>query len=273
VQPKPGRRRLDERLVADGLADSRTLAQAFIRSGRVLVDDVPHDKPGTRISDAAAVRLRGPAKRYVSRGGDKLAAALAALGVPVEGRHCLDVGSSTGGFTDCLLQHGARHVVALDVGYGQLHEKLRQDARVTSVERTNARTLGPTVLPGPDPLDLVTIDASFISATLLLPRVAAAAPLAEILVLVKPQFEVGRGEVGKGGVVRDEGLRARAADDVQRCAEAQGYAVLGRVDSELAGPKGNREIFLWLGRRPADQSEREPDAGADVAGPTRRDWK
>jgi 23S rRNA (cytidine1920-2'-O)/16S rRNA (cytidine1409-2'-O)-methyltransferase len=146
--------------------------------------------------------------------------------------------------------------VALDVGHGQLHEKLRQDERVTSLERTNARTLEPGALPGPDPVELVTLDASFISATRLLPAIAAVAPVADVLVLVKPQFEVARGEVGKGGVVRDDGLRARAADDVQRCAESLGYEVLGRVDSELPGPKGNREIFLWLCHRPADQKKR-----------------
>lgn len=252
----PGRRRLDERLVADGVAESRTLAQAYVRAGKVLVDDVPEDKPGTRISDASVVRLRGPANRFVSRGGEKLAGALGALGVSVEGRLCLDVGASTGGFTDCLLQRGARHVVAVDVGYGQLHEKLRQDPRVTSLERTNARILESTAIPGTDPLELVTIDASFISLTRLLPTIAVLAPIAEVLALVKPQFEVGRAEVGKGGVVRDDGLRARAADDVQHCAEALGYTVLGRVDSEIAGPKGNREIFLWLGRERADK---QPD--------------
>ncbi len=229
------------------------LAQAFVRAGKVLVDDVPQDKPGTRISNAAVVRLRGPAKRYVWRGGDELAGALAALHVPVLGRRCLDVGASTGGFTDCLLQNGARHVVAVDVGYGQLHEKLRRDERVTSLERTNARTLEPAALAGSEPLDLVTIDASFISSTRLLPTISALAPLAEVLVLVKPQFEVGRAEVGKGGVVRDDSLRERAADDVQRCAQALGYTILGRVDSELPGPKGNLEIFLWLRRRSTEQ--------------------
>jgi len=224
----------------------------------VLVDDVPQDKPGTRISDAAQVRLRGSRNRYVSRGGDKLAGALATLHVPVEGRYCLDIGASTGGFTDCLLQNGARHVVAVDVGYGQLHEKMRQDERVTSLERTNARTLLPSALPGTDPVDLVTLDASFISAKQLLPAIVATAPDAEVLVLVKPQFEVGREEVGKGGVVRDDDLRNRAADEVERCAEGLGYTTLGRVESELPGPKGNREIFLWLGGRLDDQKARSP---------------
>jgi len=193
------------------------------------------------------VRVRGALRRFVSRGGEKLAGALDDLGLDPTDRVCLDVGASTGGFSDCLLQRGARHVVALDVGYGQLHEKLRQDPRVTVLERTHARDLRADQLP--EAVDLVTADVSFISLRLLLPAIAAAAPRAELLLMVKPQFEVGRGQVGKGGVVRDDALRESAAAAVREAAEELGYRPLGQVDSRLAGPKGNREIFLWL--RPA----------------------
>jgi 23S rRNA (cytidine1920-2'-O)/16S rRNA (cytidine1409-2'-O)-methyltransferase len=236
--------RLDERLVRDGLAESRTRAQALIRTGNVLVDDAPHDKPGTRVRDAAQVRVRGEVKRFVSRGGEKLAGALAALGVAVEGRACLDVGASTGGFTDSLLQRGATSVVAVDVGYGQLDARLRGDPRVHVLERTNARHLTPDALPGP--VSLVTVDVSFISVRLLTPALVRCAGRAEWLVMVKPQFEVGALRVGKGGVVRDDGLRAEAADGVAAEAARHGFREAGRVDSALPGPKGNREIFLRL---------------------------
>lgn len=217
----------------------------------MLVDDVPVDKPGTRIRPEAAVRVRGELRRFVSRGGDKLAGALDDLGLDPTDRVCLDVGASTGGFSDCLLQRGARHVVALDVGYGQLHEKLRQDARVTVLERTHARDLRADQLP--EDVDLVTADVSFISLRLLLPAIHAAAPRADLLLMVKPQFEVGRGQVGKGGVVRDDALRESAAAGVREAAVELGYRPLAQVDSRLAGPKGNREIFLWLGPKAADQ--------------------
>ena len=222
----------------------------MIRAGRVLVDDVPVDKPGTRIRPEAAVRVRGDLRRFVSRGGEKLAGALDDLGLDPADRVCLDVGASTGGFSDCLLQRGAQHVVALDVGYGQLHEKLRQDARVTVLERTHARDLRADQLPAA--VSLVTVDVSFISLRLLLPAIRAAAPHAELLLMVKPQFEVGRGQVGKGGVVRDDALRESAAAAVREAAVELGYRPLGQVDSRLAGPKGNREIFLWLGPEAAD---------------------
>jgi 23S rRNA (cytidine1920-2'-O)/16S rRNA (cytidine1409-2'-O)-methyltransferase len=236
--------RLDERLVRDGLADSRTRAQALIRAGQVLVDDAPEDKPGTRVRDTAHVRVRGEIKRYASRAGDKLAGALDELGVSVEGRACLDVGASTGGFTDCLLQHGARSVVAVDVGYGQLDARLRADPRVHVRDRTNARHLEPGVLV--EPVSLVTADVSFISLRLLLPALARCAPDAEWLLLVKPQFEVGPENVGKGGVVRDDALRTEAADAVARAAAGLGFEEVGRCDSRVAGPRGNREIFVRL---------------------------
>jgi 23S rRNA (cytidine1920-2'-O)/16S rRNA (cytidine1409-2'-O)-methyltransferase len=220
----------------------------------VLVDDVPVDKPGTLVAADAALRLRGAQRRFASRAGEKLAGALADLGVDPAGRACLDVGASTGGFTDCLLQAGAASVVALDVGYGQLDLQLRNDTRVRLLERTNARHLQPEAIP--ERIELVTLDVSFISARLVLPAIARVAPQAEVLVLVKPQFEVGKGRVGKGGVVRDEALRAEAVESVAECARALGYAVAGRVESRLPGPKGNREVFLWLRPGSADAPER-----------------
>ena len=205
---------------------------------------MPVDKPGTRVAAAAALRLRGEERRFASRAGEELAGALADLGVDPTGRACLDIGASTGGFTDCLLQAGAASVVALDVGYGQLDVRLRDDPRVRVLERTNARHLQPEAIP--ERIELVTLDVSFISARLVLPAVARVAPEAEVLALVKPQFEVGKDRVGKGGVVRDEALRTEAVGSVAASAEELGYAVIGRADSRLPGPKGNREVFLWL---------------------------
>jgi 23S rRNA (cytidine1920-2'-O)/16S rRNA (cytidine1409-2'-O)-methyltransferase len=236
--------RLDERLVREGLAESRTRAAALIRTGDVLVDDAPVDKPGTRVRAEAAVRVRGAPRRFVSRGGDKLAGALEDLDVDPRGLRCLDVGASTGGFTDALLQAGARSVVAVDVGYGQLAPRLRDDPRVTVLERQNARSLEASALP--EPAELVTVDVSFISVRLLLERLSEVAPRARLLVLVKPQFEVGRERVGKGGVVRDDALRRASADAVAEAAAGLGLREMGRVDSRVAGPKGNREIFLLL---------------------------
>jgi len=235
-------KRLDERVVEEGLADSRTRAQALIRAGRVLVDDTPMDKPGTRIRDEAQLRLRGDQSPYVSRGGEKLAGALEDLSISPQDQVCLDVGASTGGFTDCLLQHGASWVVAVDVGYGQLHDKLRQDSRVVVHERINARELNSALVP--EDVALVTMDVSFISVRLILPRLVQVAPEAELLILVKPQFEVGKEQVGKGGVVRDDATRQQAVDQVRLCAEGLGLRVCGQADSRVHGPKGNREIFL-----------------------------
>jgi 23S rRNA (cytidine1920-2'-O)/16S rRNA (cytidine1409-2'-O)-methyltransferase len=239
--------------VVDGLAESRTRAQALILAGRVLVDDRPADKPGARVREGARVRLRGEEPRFASRGGEKLAGALVDLGVAPAGLVCLDVGASTGGFTDCLLQAGARRVVAVDVGYGQLHPRLRGDPRVAVLERTNFRTAAAHVVRGAagSEIALVVVDASFISATLLLPRVAEVAPAADVLVLVKPQFELGPERVGKGGVVRDDALRAEAVARVRDAAAALGYEPAGQADSRLAGPRGNREVFLLLRPRGA----------------------
>jgi 23S rRNA (cytidine1920-2'-O)/16S rRNA (cytidine1409-2'-O)-methyltransferase len=242
---KRNRERLDERVVREGLAPTRAQAQALILAGRVLVDDAPAEKAGQAVAPDARVRLRGEERRFVSRGGEKLAGALADFGIDPAGKVCLDLGASTGGFMDCLLQHGAAQVVAVDVGYGQLDLRLRDDPRVRLLERTNARYLDPTDVP--EAIELVTVDVSFISATLLLPRLVEIAPTAELLVLVKPQFEVGRERVGKGGVVRDDADRAAAVLRVREAAEALGYALRGEAESRLPGPKGNREVFLWMG--------------------------
>ncbi len=220
----------------------------------MLVDDAPAGTPGEFVAPSACVRVRVSERRFVSRGGDKLAGALADLGIQVRGRRALDVGASTGGFTDCLLKQGATAVAALDVGYGQLAHVLRQDPRVHVLERRNARELAAEALPFVP--EFVCVDVSFISLRLVLPRIAASAPGAEVLALVKPQFEVGRGRVGKGGVVRDDALRAEAARSVADCARELGYRVAGQVDSRLSGPKGNREIFLHLLPGPADRADR-----------------
>jgi 23S rRNA (cytidine1920-2'-O)/16S rRNA (cytidine1409-2'-O)-methyltransferase len=239
------RERLDERVVREGLAPTRAQAQALILAGRVLVDDAPAQKAGQAVAPDARVRLRGEARRFVSRGGEKLEGALADLGIDPAGKVCLDLGASTGGFVDCLLQHGAARVVAVDVGYGQLDLRLRDDPRVRLLERTNARHLDPADVP--EAIELVTVDVSFISATLLLPRIAEIAPAAGLLVMVKPQFEVGRERVGKGGVVRDDADREAAVRRVRQAAEALGYVLRGQAESRLPGPKGNREVFLWMG--------------------------
>jgi len=249
-----GKQRLDERLVAQGLAESRHQARGLILSGAVLVDDVPVDKAGVPVADEAAIRLRGGPRRFVSRGGDKLAGALEDLALDPSGLDCLDVGASTGGFTDCLLQAGARHVLALDVGHGQFHSRLRLEPRVSVLERVNARSLTPEQVPFA--VELLVADVSFISLTLLLPRFAEVAPAARWLLLVKPQFEVGRDQVGKGGVVRDDALRASAVDAVVEAAGRCGHRCTGQAESRLAGPRGNREIFVRL--EPASEDAPRP---------------
>ncbi len=231
------RKRLDIVLVERGLAESRSQAQALVLAGLV----PGFDKPGQQVAEDVPLVVERPPP-YVSRGGQKLAHALDALGVDPAGRDCLDLGASTGGFTDCLLQHGAARVIALDVGYGQLHPRLRADPRVTVLERVNARHLASL----PFAPQLVTCDVSFISATAVLrPALALAAPGWEALVLVKPQFEAGRSEVQKG-VVRDPEVHRRVLDAF--CAEAGswGARVAGIVDSGLPGPKGNREFVVHL---------------------------
>ena len=238
--------RLDSLLAERGLFESRSRAAAAVLAGQVHLGSGRRraEKPGQLVDAAVELAVDGPPP-FVSRGGVKLANALDALGVPVSGRRCLDVGASTGGFTDCLLQRGAAHVVALDVAYGELDWRLREDGRVTVIERANARDLRPEQLPYRP--DLVTIDVSFISLTKVLPAVlAAAAPDFDCLAMVKPQFEVGRERLPKGGVVRDPALRQAAVDAVAECAAALGAAVMGTAPSALAGPSGNRETFLWL---------------------------
>ena len=239
--------RIDRLLVERGLVPNRELARRLVMAGEVLVGDRPVTKPGAEVADDAALRLRTPASPYASRGGEKLAGALDAFGLDVAGRVVLDVGASTGSFTDVCLRRGARRVIAVDVGYGQLAWRLRQDPRVTVLERTNARHLAPGDLPAP--AEVATVDVSFISLAKVLPAVVACArPGAAIVALVKPQFEVGRGRVGKGGVVRDEAARADAVAAVRAAAGMLGLAVRGEAESVLPGPKGNREVFLWLVR-------------------------
>ena len=239
--------RLDRLLVDLGLAPSRERAQRLILAGEVLVGDRLATKPGTMVAADAPLRLRRPPSDYVSRGGEKLAGALDAFGLEVAGQVALDVGASTGGFTDCLLRRGARRVFALDVGYGQLAWTLRQDARVTVLERINARRLEASMLA--EAPDLATVDGSFISLALVLPAVAAVLrPAGSVVALVKPQFEAGRRQVGKGGVVRDPAVRAAAVARVRDDAQALGLTVRGESESVLPGPKGNREVFLWLAR-------------------------
>jgi 23S rRNA (cytidine1920-2'-O)/16S rRNA (cytidine1409-2'-O)-methyltransferase len=239
--------RLDRLLVDLGLAPSRERAQRLILAGEVLVGDRPATKPGALVAADATLRLRRPPSDYVSRGGEKLAGALDAFALEVAGQVALDVGASTGGFTDCLLRRGARRVFALDVGYGQLAWSLRQDFRVTVLERTNARRLEASMLA--EAPDLATVDVSFISLALVLPAVAAVLrPAGTVVALVKPQFEAGRGQVGKGGVVRDPAVRAAAVAHVREAAQGLGLTVRGEAESVLPGPKGNREVFLWLVR-------------------------
>jgi 23S rRNA (cytidine1920-2'-O)/16S rRNA (cytidine1409-2'-O)-methyltransferase len=239
--------RIDRLLVERGLVATRERARRLVMAGAVLVADRPVTKPGAEVPDDAEIRLRAADSPFVSRGGEKLAGALDAFALDVRDRVALDVGASTGGFTDCLLQRGARRVIALDVGYGQLAWKLRQDPRVVVLERTNARRLAPDVLP--ESPDLAVVDVSFISLATVLPAVATVLqPGGTIVALVKPQFEVGRGRVGKGGVVRDPALRAGAVASVRTVAEGLGLSVGGEAESVLPGPKGNREVFLLLRR-------------------------
>jgi 23S rRNA (cytidine1920-2'-O)/16S rRNA (cytidine1409-2'-O)-methyltransferase len=242
-----GKTRIDLLLVEQGLAPSRARAQALILAGRVLVREQKVEKPGVLVAFDAPVRLLGEDQPYVSRGGLKLAAALEHWRIDVAGRACLDVGASTGGFTDCLLQHGAAHVTAVDTGFGQIAMKLRNDERVQLMERTNARLLEPGSLGSES--TLLGMDVSFISATLVLGPVIAAAPaLTEAVILVKPQFEAGRGHVGKGGIVRDPEAHQLAIDKVADCARSLGWLVVETIPSPITGMEGNREFLLYARR-------------------------
>ena len=245
------RNRLDTELVRRGLARSREHAADLVAQGRVEVRGSPATKPAAMVDPADAVRVIATVgDEYVSRGAHKLAGALAAFegdGLQISGRRCLDAGASTGGFTDLLLRRGAAAVVAVDVGYGQLAWALRNDARVTVMERTNVRSLTPEAIGGP--VDLTVADLSFISLRLVLPALAACTtPEGDLVPMVKPQFEVGRDHVGAGGVVRDAALWARAVTDVATAGAALGLGVAGVARSPLPGPSGNVEFFLWLRR-------------------------
>lgn len=242
--------RLDKLLVERGLVPSRERAQRLILAGKVLVDEQRVDKAGAQIAADCAIRLLGLDLKYVSRGGLKLERALAHWSIPVKGKTCLDVGASTGGFTDCMLQHGAARVIAIDTGYGQMDFKLRQDDRVRLLEKTNARYLTADAIG--EPVDFIAMDVSFISATLVLPAlVASAFPSGtersgrSMVVLVKPQFEVGKDQVGKGGIVRDEKAQLAALDKVRRAVGNVGAAQIDSIESPILGAEGNREFLLY----------------------------
>ena len=245
---RAGKSRLDQALVARGLAESRARAQALIMAGLVYSGETRLDKPGSQIADDAALEVRGRDHPWVSRGGVKLAHALDAFAIDPAGLVCLDIGASTGGFTDVLLSRGARKVYAVDVGRGQLAWKLRQDARVVTLEAVNARYL--TADEVPEPPDLIVCDASFIGLETVLPAaLALAAPGAILVALVKPQFEAGRAQVGKGGVVRDPAVHEAVVSRIREWLAGQpGWTVVGTDESPITGPDGNRE-FLICGRK------------------------
>jgi 23S rRNA (cytidine1920-2'-O)/16S rRNA (cytidine1409-2'-O)-methyltransferase len=241
--------RLDKLLVDRNLAASRERAQALILAGRVLVDEQKITKPGASVDDSATIRMLGDDLRYVSRGGLKLESALKVWAISVEGVACADIGASTGGFTDCMLQHGAATVLAVDTGYGQIHNKLRSDHRVSLMERTNARLLAPGQLAA-QAISFFAMDVSFIGASLVIPAVVAAlAPAGEAwhgdaVILVKPQFEAGREHVGKGGIVRDPAAHQLAVHRVEDAVRSCGGDALAVIDSPILGMEGNREFLL-----------------------------
>jgi 23S rRNA (cytidine1920-2'-O)/16S rRNA (cytidine1409-2'-O)-methyltransferase len=246
-----GKSRIDLLLVDRNLVSSRERARALILAGRVLVNEQKVDKPGAAVASDATIRLLGEDMPYVSRGGIKLQTALDHWHIDVRGRACLDIGASTGGFTDCLLQRGAAHVTAVDTGFGQIAMKLRNDPRVRLVERTNARFLAPNALaePGAPSLTLLVMDVSFISATLLLGPVFAAAPsLSEAIILVKPQFEAGRANIGKGGIVRDPEVHKFTVEKVAQAIVELGWQVVETIPSPITGAEGNVEFLLYAKR-------------------------
>jgi 23S rRNA (cytidine1920-2'-O)/16S rRNA (cytidine1409-2'-O)-methyltransferase len=253
------RTRLDAELVRRGLARSREHAVDLIESRSILVRGIPASKPATQVDAETSITLAGARNDYVSRGGHKLAGALDAFPeIVVEGKVALDAGASTGGFTDVLLKRGASKVIAVDVGYGQLAWELRQDPRVEIHDRTNVRTLSLEITK--DPADIVVADLSFISLTLVIPALVAVSKVdTDFLIMVKPQFEVGREKLGAGGVVRDPQLRRSAVMEVATSAQEMGLGTLGVVASPLPGPSGNVEYFLWLRRGDAMIAEKEID--------------
>jgi 23S rRNA (cytidine1920-2'-O)/16S rRNA (cytidine1409-2'-O)-methyltransferase len=239
--------RLDKLLLERGLVPSRERAQALILAGKVLVDEQKVEKPGTAVHHECAIRLLGEDLKYVSRGGLKLEKALEYWGIEVTGKTCIDIGASTGGFTDCLLQHGAGRVIAIDTGQGQIHNRLRQDARVRLLENTNARYL--TVEQLGESADLIVMDVSFISATLVIPAVVGAAfadngSFHDLVVLIKPQFEVGREQVGKGGIVKDPAAQQAAVEKVRQAVAELKPKSIDVIDSPILGAEGNREFLL-----------------------------
>ncbi len=236
--------RLDRLLVERGLVESRERGQALILAGQALVNDQKVDKAGTLVPEDADIRIIGERMPYVSRGGLKLEGALKHFNVSAEGRTALDVGASTGGFTDCLLQHGAKKVYAVDVGYGQIAWKLRQDPRVVVIERTNIREIDPSLIP--EKIDLVVVDASFISLEKVIPPVMRfLSPNAGIIALIKPQFEVGKNQVGKGGIVRDEAARNAAVRKIEEFVKGLGLEVKGVVESSITRQDGNVEFLIY----------------------------
>jgi 23S rRNA (cytidine1920-2'-O)/16S rRNA (cytidine1409-2'-O)-methyltransferase len=240
------RQRLDKVLLERGLVPSRERGQAMILAGRVLVNEQKVTKAGAAVEDDADIRLIGEDFKYVSRGGLKLERALEHWNINLEGKSCMDVGASTGGFTDCMLQHGAAHVLAVDTGYGQIDVRLRADPRVRLLEKTNARYLSPDQVE--EHIAFVSMDVSFISATLVLPAVLKAAfkdGRGQLVVLVKPQFEVGRESVGKGGIVRDEAAQQRAVEKVRQSVVEVGARSTDVIDSPIHGAGGNREFLLY----------------------------
>jgi 23S rRNA (cytidine1920-2'-O)/16S rRNA (cytidine1409-2'-O)-methyltransferase len=257
VPPKPkfAKKRLDLLMVERGLAESREKAQGMILAGEVRVNGERSDKAGAQISEEARIEATGGSAKYASRGGIKLEGALEDFGVDPGGQICLDIGASTGGFTDCLLQRGARKIYAVDVTPQQMAWRLVQDARVSQI-KANARNLRPEQIP--EPVDLVTMDVSFIAVAKVLPAVVAAAgPGAEYLILVKPQFELDRGDIGRGGIVRDASLHDRAIERVRAAAEGAGLRVEGVRPSCLTGAEGNQEFFLHA-RKNAHESGGNP---------------
>lgn len=259
-----GRPRLDQLLVERGLAESRTKAQALILAGRVFTGERRLDKPGASVDPALALSVRG-GPDHVSRGAEKLIAGLDAFAIDPAGATALDIGASTGGFTDVLLRRGAAKVYAVDVGHGQLDWRIRQDPRVVALERTNARHLRRAEIP--EPVDLLVCDASFIGLRTVLPApLALCAPEAAAVVLIKPQFEAGPAEVGKGGVVRDPAVHARVCAEIAAWLAAQpGWRVLGIVPSPLLGPAGNREFLLGARRSAGEAREAPLEVGDQVA--------
>lgn len=235
--------RLDKLMVDRGLAESRSRAQAMIMEGVVYVDGIQCTKAGKNVKNDSLIEVRHNPLPYVSRGGIKLAYALDKFGIPVEGKTCMDVGASTGGFTDCLLQRGAKKVYAVDVGYGQLAWKLRKDPRVVALERQNIRYLRRDLMP--EPADIATIDTSFISLKLVIPAVLPfLSEDAVVIALIKPQFEAGRDRVGKGGIVRDETVHREVCDIISDFISSLGFNVIGIVESPIKGQKGNREFIM-----------------------------